>query len=208
MRAPGAARSLVESVLAERVAAPVLECAKLVISELVTNSVRHSGLPAGAGVAFRVGLAGHDLRLEVEDLGCDGVVASRASDSEAVGGFGLQVVDALSERWGSERSPEGGTRVWAELSGFAPDGSPESDRRRERDCAPEAGSTGEVHVVPEPRAATWGVYGDPVAGPLSEHTSETEAESAARAHVRARGTGRIVIHDRYHRTRATVLQHD
>jgi len=56
----------------------------------------------------------------------------------------------------------------------------------------------EVHVIPEPRGATWGVYVDAVPAPLSEHTSETEAESAARAHVRR--DGGIVVHDRYHRT--------
>jgi hypothetical protein len=58
----------------------------------------------------------------------------------------------------------------------------------------------EVHVVPRPRAATWGVYIDAVAEALSEHTSETAAESAAQAHAQTRGASRIVIHDRYHRT--------
>jgi hypothetical protein len=58
----------------------------------------------------------------------------------------------------------------------------------------------EVHVVPRPRAATWGVYIDAVAEALSEHTSETAAESAALAHAQTRGASRIVIHDRYHRT--------
>jgi hypothetical protein len=57
----------------------------------------------------------------------------------------------------------------------------------------------EFHVVPRPRAATWAVYIDTVA--LSEHTSETAAESAARAtQARAGGGSRIVIHDRYNRT--------
>jgi hypothetical protein len=41
------------------------------------------------------------------------------------------------------------------------------------------------------------VYLDAVTEPLSEHTSETEAESAARTC----GASRIVIHDRYFRTR-------
>jgi hypothetical protein len=60
--------------------------------------------------------------------------------------------------------------------------------------------SGEVHVVPRPQAATWGVYIDAVAEALSEHTSETAAESAAQAHAQTRGASRIVIHDRYHRT--------
>jgi hypothetical protein len=61
-----------------------------------------------------------------------------------------------------------------------------------------------VHVIPEPRAATWSVYVGADAEAVSEHTSETEAESAARAQLRTRGADRIVIHDRYHRTRAAT----
>jgi hypothetical protein len=57
----------------------------------------------------------------------------------------------------------------------------------------------ELHVVPRPRAGTWAVYIDAVA--LSEHTSETAAESAARATRARAGEGsKIVIHDRYNRT--------
>jgi hypothetical protein len=57
----------------------------------------------------------------------------------------------------------------------------------------------ELHVVPRARAGTWAVYIDAVA--QSEHTSETAAESAARAtQARAGGASRIVIHDRYNRT--------
>ena len=59
----------------------------------------------------------------------------------------------------------------------------------------------EVHVVPRPRAATWCVYVDAAAEALSEHTSETAAESAARTQARSCGASRIVIHDRYYRTR-------
>ena len=58
---------------------------------------------------------------------------------------------------------------------------------------------GPAVASPEPRAGTWGVYVDAVPAPLSEHTSETAAESAARAHMRGRAG--IVIHDRYYRTR-------
>jgi hypothetical protein len=63
------------------------------------------------------------------------------------------------------------------------------------------GRLSEVHVIPRPRAATWCVYIDAVAEALSEHISETAAESAARTQARTRGASRIVIHDRYHRTR-------
>ena len=58
--------------------------------------------------------------LEVEDPGCDGVVAQPAANSEAAGGFGLHIVQALSERWGIERAAQGGTRVGAATLGQGP----------------------------------------------------------------------------------------
>jgi hypothetical protein len=62
-----------------------------------------------------------------------------------------------------------------------------------------------VHVIPEPRRATWGVYVDGVPAALSEHSSETHAEAAACAHAcSSHGAAVVVIHDRYHRTHRTV----
>src|SRR4051812_7189009 len=52
-RAPGAAR-LVVGELRGRVATSVLDTAQLVVSELVTNSVSHSGATAGAAVRVRL----------------------------------------------------------------------------------------------------------------------------------------------------------
>ena len=54
------------------------------------------------------------VRLEVEDPGRGGVIAPRAPDLG--GGFGLNLVQELSERWGLERVAAGGTRVWAQLA--------------------------------------------------------------------------------------------
>jgi hypothetical protein len=79
----------------------------------VTNSLCHSGASAGAVVVVRVELTGTMLRLEVEDPGRGGVIAPRAPDHG--GGFGLNLVQELSERWGLERVTAGGTRVWAQL---------------------------------------------------------------------------------------------
>jgi anti-sigma regulatory factor (Ser/Thr protein kinase) len=220
VRAPGAARIVVAQVLGERIAAPVLERAKLVMSELVSNSVRHSGAAAGAGVIFRVRLIAGGFWLEVEDPGDGGAVAQHAATPDANSGFGLHIVQALSERWGIERALQGGTRVWAQLAdtvpAAAPDWHQQDEQARSRAAAADAPQThghqrertplrsrsSAVHVIPEPRTATWRVYVDADAEAVSEHTSETEAESAARAQLRTRGTSDIVIHDRYHRIRA------
>jgi hypothetical protein len=212
------ARDLVAQLLAGRVPSSVLEGAKSVMSELVAR-VRHGDVSRGGRAAIRVAAVDGGIWLEVEDPGRGEVVAQRAADARARDGFDPRGVHSLSERWGSERCTNGGTRIWAQLSGTAASLGPdvgESDEprpagadaaggderhRRDRGRAAVAERSREVHVVPQSRAATWGVYVDAVAGALSEHTSETAAESAARAHALMRGAGRIVIHDRYHRTR-------
>lgn len=115
-KAPRAARTLVADCVGARVPGSVRDDAQLLVSELVTNSLRHSGAPAGQGIVVRVELASSMLRVEVEDAGRGGVIAPRAADVETSGGFGLSLVQALSERWGVERAPVGGTRVWAQLT--------------------------------------------------------------------------------------------
>jgi serine/threonine-protein kinase RsbW len=115
VQAPGAARAVVMRCLAERASSFVIEDAQLLVSELVTNSLRHSGVRDGDDVAVRVHLWHDALRLEVEDRGADGVIAPRPPDPAAGSGLGLNLVQALSERWGVVRSPDGPTRVWAQL---------------------------------------------------------------------------------------------
>jgi serine/threonine-protein kinase RsbW len=133
-RGPRAARTVVEG-LRGRIAPAVVDDAQLVVSELVTNAVRHSGASDGGVVVLCVELTGTMVRLEVRDPGCEGVIAPRAPDLEHGGGFGLHVVRALSERWGLEQVAAGGTRVWAHL-------------RRVRTAAPASaqngGTAGEV----------------------------------------------------------------
>jgi anti-sigma regulatory factor (Ser/Thr protein kinase) len=112
VQAPGAARILVGR-LRDQVPVLVLQDALLVVSELVTNGVCHSGACDGA-IVVRVELTGTMVRLEVEDPGRGGMVAPRAPDPG--GGFGLNLVQGLCERWGVERVAAGGTRVWAQLA--------------------------------------------------------------------------------------------
>ena len=115
LQAPGVARSAVAERLTGQVAPCVLETALLLVSELVTNSVRHSGVPEGEDVIVRVDLWRDGCRLEVEDAGRDGVIAPQPQDLRNGGGMGLNLVQVLSERWGVVRAAEGPTRVWALL---------------------------------------------------------------------------------------------
>jgi anti-sigma regulatory factor (Ser/Thr protein kinase) len=111
--APAAARAAVAARLRHRWTGPAFDRAELVASELVTNGVVHSDPSAEAVLAFRLELSEHAVRIEVEDPGRRGVVAPRPPDLDGGGGFGLQLVQQLSERWGLERVATGGTRVWA-----------------------------------------------------------------------------------------------
>jgi anti-sigma regulatory factor (Ser/Thr protein kinase) len=114
VRAPGAARDVVVECLERRVVASAVESAKLLVSELVTNSLRHS---AGAEdeVLVSVELMDDCFRVGVQDSGSDAVIAPQPADLGTGDGFGLNLVAMLSERWGVERLAGGGTQVWAQL---------------------------------------------------------------------------------------------
>ena len=100
--------------LERRVVAAAVESAKLLVSELVTNSLRHSD-GAMDEVLVSVALMDDCFRVGVQDSGSDAVIAARPADLGTGGGFGLNLVAMLSERWGVERLAGGGTRVWAQL---------------------------------------------------------------------------------------------
>jgi anti-sigma regulatory factor (Ser/Thr protein kinase) len=111
--APGVARRIVSTCLAESVVPLTLEHARLIVSELVTNSLRHADLPDAATVRVSAAIAGGILRIEVEDGGSNGAVVRRTPNRDHGGGFGLNIIDALALRWGVKRG--GGTVVWVEL---------------------------------------------------------------------------------------------
>jgi anti-sigma regulatory factor (Ser/Thr protein kinase) len=87
----------------------LVDLALLLTSELVTNAYRH----AGTETRVTVGVDGDRVRVEVRDIG-SGEPELRPHDTSRVDGRGLQIVDALAERWGYE-SNDGGTSVWFEL---------------------------------------------------------------------------------------------
>jgi serine/threonine-protein kinase RsbW len=87
--------------------------APLIVSELVTNCLRHAGMSDSATVRVSAQLTDGVLRLEVEDPGTVGHVAQRTPNPDHGGGFGLNIVDALAARWGVLRDES--TLVWVEL---------------------------------------------------------------------------------------------
>jgi anti-sigma regulatory factor (Ser/Thr protein kinase) len=97
----------------------VAENAELLVSELVTNSVRHAGLPEEACIEFSVRASAEVLMVEVADggQGFDHALTPRprvAGVAEA-SGWGLFLVERIADRWGAVKM-DGETRVWFELS--------------------------------------------------------------------------------------------
>jgi signal transduction histidine kinase len=118
VRSPGTARAIVIEFLRDRVPHGLLDRAKLIVSELVTASVNQRDAPADRFVVLRIESSPTTVRLELDDPERAGAVVKL--DGE--GWFGLQVMQALSEAWGGERDPEGGTRTWAQLQLSGPIG--------------------------------------------------------------------------------------
>ncbi|WP_018567128.1 ATP-binding protein [Streptomyces sp. PsTaAH-124] len=98
---------------------PLAETLVLLVSELVTNAVVHTGCPAVLRLSLPGTAAGAaTVRLEVADASACAPVPRCAGD-EATGGRGLALVDGLADRWGW--SAEGaGKRIWCELDRCPP----------------------------------------------------------------------------------------
>jgi anti-sigma regulatory factor (Ser/Thr protein kinase) len=114
--APATARAALTRWLSGHVPVEVLDDARLLASELVTNSIGHAGLSDAASLRLAVQLRGGALRVEVRDPGEHGTVAPRTPDYDVGGGFGLHLVEQLATRWGVNRT--GGTQVWFEVDAF------------------------------------------------------------------------------------------
>src|SRR3954447_15270244 len=125
--APGHARAAFAP-LHGRADEDVLERAMLLTSEIVTNSVKHAG---GAEVRVDIWPAGESIAVVVTDDGPGFTpVAQPTTIAASDGGFGLPLVDTLSEAWGSGCDDE--AWVWFEVRprALAPAGAALHDAKR------------------------------------------------------------------------------
>lgn len=83
---------------------------RLLVSELVTNSLRHAGLGPDDSITLTVTTGDGSIRVEVTDPGPGFEFDGRADDPETVEGWGLYLVATLADRWSVERNT-----VWFEL---------------------------------------------------------------------------------------------
>ena len=97
--------------LAEGIPQHELETARLLVTELVTNSVSHGPTGRKATVELHVGVERDLLRIEVADRS---PAPARRKPPTHEGGYGLALVDAMASRWNA--GPQNGRNVtWFEL---------------------------------------------------------------------------------------------
>jgi anti-sigma regulatory factor (Ser/Thr protein kinase) len=107
LRAVPAARRMVDDV--GGLSSSLLDDAKLAVTELVANAVRHGDSPARVAVSLR--WAEPTLRIEVRSDGP--FLTPPAERAGGDSGRGLALVQALSRRWGVDAGAD--VLVWAEL---------------------------------------------------------------------------------------------
>lgn len=91
----------------------VVDAAQLCVSELVTNVMRHVG--RGTPTTLAVSMNGTYVRIEVHDPDTHALPTLVRAGVEAETGRGMQLVDALTDRWGVELLA-GKKVTWCELA--------------------------------------------------------------------------------------------
>lgn len=111
--APAQARDAVDGLLG-KVGPALHEDLRLLVSELVTNSIRHATIGAQDTLGLVLWLSARKVRVEVHDPGpgFDPGAVSRGAEATA-GGWGLVLLDRVADRWGVELV--GSCCVWFEI---------------------------------------------------------------------------------------------
>jgi anti-sigma regulatory factor (Ser/Thr protein kinase) len=108
----GEAREYVRGRLAEALAPSKLWDVELLTSELVSNAVQHVGTGEGeAAIGLEIDIRPHAIRVSVTDEGGGFIPMQREPDQE-IGGWGLSLVETVSDRWGIQDRP---FTVWFEI---------------------------------------------------------------------------------------------
>jgi anti-sigma regulatory factor (Ser/Thr protein kinase) len=83
---------------------------RLLVSELVTNSVQHAQVAAEDSIVLAVSFSDKTVRVEVRDDGPGFEPPSAPPPEDADAGWGLFLVEQLADAWGVE-----GKTVWFEI---------------------------------------------------------------------------------------------
>lgn len=114
--------------LEERLDPNVLFDIRLLVSELVTNCVKHAAVGPEESIVLTIDIQSDHVRVSVVDEGPGfeppATPVSEAA-AEAGSGWGLFLVDQLSSSWGVER--QAGANVWFEVPRRREDGADAED---------------------------------------------------------------------------------
>ena len=100
--------------LADLIPPEKVEGVRLVVSELVTNSILHAGLSPNDQISLTVRVSAGSVRGRVCDSGPGFEVPSEPRPQPGLrGGWGLPIVETISDRWGVEQNSC--TCVWFEI---------------------------------------------------------------------------------------------
>jgi anti-sigma regulatory factor (Ser/Thr protein kinase) len=108
LEAPARARDALMG-LEPRLPEHVLPDMTLLVSELITNGVKYGG---EGPVRLEIVNEPDRIRAEIVDQGVGFTPVERDGDLSRVGGWGLHLVEELTDRWGTY---EGSTHVWFEI---------------------------------------------------------------------------------------------
>jgi serine/threonine-protein kinase RsbW len=94
--------------------AGVCERGSVVLSELVTNALKHGGLTPLQRINVEVSVRPDLVRMEVTDPGSGFEIAALTPGrADGSGGWGLWLVDEMTDRWGVDFRHS--TNVWCEF---------------------------------------------------------------------------------------------
>jgi anti-sigma regulatory factor (Ser/Thr protein kinase) len=99
--------------LEREIGAERLNDMRLLVSELVTNSVRHAVAATESTVMLELSVRDDLVRCCVSDPGPGFEPAERTPEDDPASGWGLFLVEQLSDRWGVDLNA--GTSVWFEI---------------------------------------------------------------------------------------------
>jgi anti-sigma regulatory factor (Ser/Thr protein kinase) len=108
------ARRAVREELKDALPQPKLADVELIVSELATNSIRHGGCDESDELAMEAKVEPDRVRVRLFDQG-EGFEPGPPQPPETggSGGYGLVLLDRLSDRWGVERDHR--FSVWFEV---------------------------------------------------------------------------------------------
>jgi anti-sigma regulatory factor (Ser/Thr protein kinase) len=117
-KAAGHARRELTERLAGVLAAEPMDDLLLLVTEIVANSVRHGRVGEDGEIDLCVRVLPAVVRVELRDTGIQVDPRVRTPDLGGGGGFGMVLVERMSERWGVDHEPA--VVMWFELKRSAP----------------------------------------------------------------------------------------